>query len=76
MNKMLQVRNLKPETHRKVKVRAAEEGVSATEWVTRLIERELKRPSMAELYARLKSREPVHLSPSAADIIREQRDSR
>lgn len=76
MNKMLQVRNLKSETHRKVKVRAAEEGISVTEWVTRLIERELKRPSMAELYARLKSRQPVHLSPSAADIIREQRDNR
>jgi len=76
MNKMLQVRNLKAETHRKVKVRAAEEGISVTEWVTRLIERELKRPSMAELYARLKSRRPVHLTPSAADIIREQRDSR
>lgn len=76
MNKMLQVRNLRPETHRKVKVRAAQEGVSVTDWVSRLIDRELMRPSMAELYAKLKTREPVHLSPSAADIIREQRDSR
>ncbi len=76
MNKMLQVRNLKSETHRKVKVRAAEEGVTVTEWVTRLIDRELKRPSMAELYARLKTRKPVHLSPSAAETIRQERDSR
>lgn len=73
---MLQVRNLKAETHRAVKVRAAEEGVTVTEWVSRLIERELKRPSMTELYDRLERRTPVRLKPSAAGVIREDRDSR
>ena len=73
---MLQVRNLKAETHRAVKVRAAEEGVTVTEWVSKLIERELKRPSMAELYERLERRKPVHLKPAAAEIIRQDRDGR
>ena len=76
MNKMLQVRTLKAEIHQKAKIRCAEEGLTLTDWVAKLIEREVSRPSMAEMYARLKTRESVKLSKSAAELIREERDSR
>jgi plasmid stability protein len=76
MNKMLQVRNLSAETHKKAKMRAAEEGLTLTDWVERLIEQEVGRPSMAEVFARLKTRPSMKLGKSAAEIIREERDSR
>jgi antitoxin FitA len=76
MNKMIQVRNLNPELHKKVKIRATEEGLTITDWVENLIEREVARPSMKDIYARLRAREPMNLSPSAAEMIREDRDNR
>jgi antitoxin FitA len=76
MNKMLQVRNLKADIHKKARLRSAEEGLTLTDWVARLIEQEVSRPSMAEVFARIKTRKSVHLSKSAAEIIREDRDSR
>jgi antitoxin FitA len=76
MNKMIQVRNLNPELHKKVKIRATEEGLTITDWVENLIEREVARPSMKDIYARLRTREPMNLSPSAAEMIREDRDNR
>ena len=76
MNKMIQVRNLKPDLHRKVKIRAIEEGLTMTDWVAKLIEREIERPSMKEVFARLRSRKPIHLKPSAAEMVREDRDNR
>ncbi len=76
MNKMIQVRNLNPELHKKVKIRATEEGLTITDWVENLIEREVARPSMKEVYARLRARKPMNLSPSAAEMIREDRDNR
>ncbi len=76
MNKFIQVRNLTEELQKKVKLRATEEGLTITDWVENLIELEMSHLSMKEIYARLRSREPVHLSPSAAEMIREDRDSR
>jgi antitoxin FitA len=76
MNKMIQVRNLTPELHQKVKIRVAEEGVTITDWVESLIVREISKPSMKDIYARLRSRAPMNLSPSAAEMIREDRDNR
>jgi antitoxin FitA len=76
MNKMIQVRNLKPELHRRVRVRVSEEGTTITDWVAGLIERELERPSMKEVFARLRKREPIQLIPSAEEMVREDRDSR
>jgi antitoxin FitA len=76
MNKMIQVRNLNPELHKKVKIRATEEGLTITDWVENLIEREVARPSMKDVYARLRTRKPMNLNPSAAEMIREDRDNR
>jgi antitoxin FitA len=76
MNKMIQVRNLSPELHKKVKIRVAEEGMTITDWVESLIVREVSKPSMKDIYARLRARKPINLNPSAADMIREDRDNR
>jgi plasmid stability protein len=72
---MIQIRNVPEKTHRKLKIRAAAHGMSLSDYLAKLIERDLSRPSREEIFARLRSREPVRLSKSAAELIRDERDS-
>jgi plasmid stability protein len=71
--KTIQVRNVPDELHRAIKVRAAQEGLSITDYVRRELERLVSRPSMKEVLARIKEQEPVLGGPSSADLIREDR---
>jgi plasmid stability protein len=75
MNKMIQIRNVPEKTHRKLKMRAAAHGMTLSDYLAKLIERDLSRPSREEVLARLQSREPVRLSKSPAELIRDERDS-
>ncbi|SDR80888.1 HicB family protein [Paraoerskovia marina] len=50
---MLQVRNLPPDLHEALAERARAEGVSMSEYVTRLLRRDLARPTMREWAARV-----------------------
>ena len=76
MNKFVQIRNIPEEKHRKLKSRAASKGMSISDYVGRLIDKDIEKPSIAEFLALMKTREHVHLIPSAEEIIREDRDSR
>jgi plasmid stability protein len=76
MNKMIQIRNVPEKLHRKLKARAAAEGMTLTDYVARLIDRDLAKPSLAEMAARLRKRTPIALDPPAWTIIRQDRDSR
>ena len=76
---MIQIRNVPDDLHRALKVRAAKEGVTLSELILRELPRIAHSPSIEEIYARIKSREPVPEHPPAADIIRagrEERDAR
>lgn len=48
---MLQVKNLSDELHRALADRARSQGISMSEYVTRLLRRDLSRPSIAEWVA-------------------------
>jgi plasmid stability protein len=76
MNKMLQVRSLSSATHRKLKARAALEGMTLSDYVKKLIERDLEKPSIKEWLAQLETQPRVHLDPPPEDLIRQDRDSR
>jgi plasmid stability protein len=76
MNKMVQIRNLPEKTHRKLKARAASEGMTITDYVTRLITRDLEKPSIREWLKMMETRPKVHLDPPPEVLIREDRDSR
>lgn len=76
MSKMVQIRNMPDEMHRTLKSRAALAGMSLSDYLLRELERTTLRPSRQELLERLKSREPVHVSMSPAEVIRAERDSR
>ena len=76
MSKMIQVRNVPDGLHRKLKARAALEGLSLSDFVLREMEHVAERPTMRELAARIASRTPVKYRVSPAEIIREERDRR
>jgi antitoxin FitA len=73
MSKMIQLRNVPDALHRKLKARAALEGLSLSDFLTREARKIAERPSMAEIRARLEALPPVELSPSPTEIIREAR---
>jgi len=56
--------------------RAAEEGLTIRDYVLRLIERDQRLPSKKEWLDRVALLEPVAVSQSAADMVREARDER
>lgn len=73
--KMIQIRNVPEATHRKLKARAAMEGMSLSEYLLKEVERVAYLPSVREFSEHLKRRDPVNPPVSAADIIREMRDA-
>ena len=77
MNKHIQIREIPDETHRALKARAAEEGMSMSDYLKRLIERDLKRPDWASMARRMEAMEPLDISSDEiVAMIREERDSR
>lgn len=73
---MVQIRNVPDALHRKLKARAAIEGVSLSDLLLAEIRRLAERPSMEEIRQRIAQRSPVRLSLSAAEAVRQERDSR
>lgn len=59
MSTHVQIRNLPPALHRKLKVRVANHGTTITSYVRDLIERDLSTPSMKEWSDMVRERTPV-----------------
>jgi plasmid stability protein len=76
MSKMIQLRNVPDALHRKLKARAAEEGMTLSEYLIRMAQRDLDRPTLAQFRARWETRPMRELSPSPTEILREERDRR
>lgn len=76
MSRMLQIRNLPDEVHRRLKSRAALAGMSMSDYVLREIERMLSRPTRDEVFARIAELPPIDLDPPSAEILREERERR
>ena len=76
MSKMIQIRNVPDELHRKLKARAALEGKSLSDYLLAEVRRSAERPTIAEMRERLAKRSPVGLPVSPASVVREARDSR
>ena len=71
----LQIRNVPPELHRKLKARAAEAGLTLSDYMLRQLERAVEFPTIEELTRRIRSRDLARLKTPPADLIRADRDS-
>jgi len=76
MSTMIQLRHVPDDLHRKLKARAANAGMSLSDYLLREIRDIAERPTIAELRARLASRAPVRPKLAAAKAVRAERDSR
>ncbi|MFM8535375.1 MAG: FitA-like ribbon-helix-helix domain-containing protein [Acidimicrobiia bacterium] len=73
---MVQIRNVPSEFHRRLKARAAVEGMSMSDYILREVGKALDRPTRQEVLTRLRGPAPRTLRRKPADLIREERDAR
>lgn len=74
LSKMIQIRHVPADLHRKLKARAALAGMSLSDYLLNGIRQMAERPTLEEMMKRLASRERVEIGDSAVNIIREERD--
>ena len=72
--RMLQVRNVPETIHRALKARAAQAGMTLSDFVLAELSRTLERPTRQELMKRLSRRAPVVLPESVVSILHQERD--
>jgi antitoxin FitA len=75
MSKMIQIRNVPEAVHRKIKARAAQSGMTLSDYLLAEVERTAALPTRDEMLARLHGRSRVTLKTPAAQIIRRERES-
>jgi hypothetical protein len=72
----VQSRDVSEQTLRRLKARAAEQGVSLSVYLARELERIAEQPTLAEMAGRLRARTPTHLSAASVEALREGREAR
>lgn len=76
MSRMVQIRNVPDDLHRRLKARAALEGMTLSDYLLAEITRVAERPAVAELRRRLAARARTELREPAARAVRAERDGR
>jgi plasmid stability protein len=73
---MVQIRNVPAELHRRLKTRAASEGLTMSDYILREVGKALSRPTREEVLARLSNRAVRTLRQRPADVLRDSRAGR
>jgi antitoxin FitA len=76
MSKMIQVRNVPDRLHRELVRRARARGDTLTAYIQEILEREINRPPLEEVFERISRRQPIRLGRGAAELIRDERADR
>jgi antitoxin FitA len=76
MSKMVQIRDVPDSVHRVLKARAAREGMSLSDFIKKELESVVERPTMREWLEQTRQAKPIAAKRSAAEIVRDLRDSR
>ena len=75
MAKMIQIRNVPDELHRTLKVRAAQAGMTLSDYLLAEIEQVAEKPTLSEMMERLARDEPIELDEPPDVTIRRMRDA-
>ena len=75
MPKMIQIRHVPDELHRRLRTQAALAGMSLSDYLRQELERSAERLTVAEVRSQLAALEPIHLKESSAKVIRRARDA-
>ena len=73
---MIQVRDVPDRLHRELARRAKLCGMTLTDYIEQILEREVEHPPVTDVIERIASREPVVLGATAAELLREERSTR
>ena len=73
---MIQIRNVPEDFHRRLKARAATEGMSMSDYVLREVGKSLEKPTRQEVLDRIRAGPPRRFRRSPTALIRSDRDSR
>ena len=73
---MIQLRHVPEDLHRKLKLRAAADGKSLSEYLISEIRKSAERPTTEELRQRMMSRSRVKLKTSVVEMLRAERNNR
>ena len=73
---MIQIRNVPEAVHRKLKVRATEQGRTLTDYLLEEIERLAAIPTQEEMLERLESLPRTRLKPTPTEVLRKERGRR
>ena len=76
MARMIQLRHVPDGLHRKLKARAALEGLSLSDYLLREVRRAAERPTLAELRERLSQRPPIAPRVAPSKAVRAERGRR
>ena len=76
MGRMVQIRNMPEPMHRKLKARAAEDGLSLSDYLLRELKKAAEQPTLDEILERLRQRESFQPRTPAARVLRQERDRR
>lgn len=76
MSQMIQIRNVPENVHRTLKTRAAREGMSLSDLIKRELARAAERPSLQEWLEQTREAKTISSKLTAAQVIRELRESR
>lgn len=76
MGKMVQIRNMPEAIHRRAKARAAEAGMSLSEYLLREIQKSVEQPTNKEIMERLAKLPPLSVKTPPAEMIRQGREER
>jgi antitoxin FitA len=75
MPTMIQIRNVPDALHRRLKSRAALEGMSLSDYLLAELRRVAERPTLGELRERLEGRPAVTPTVSSEQTVRAERDA-
>ncbi len=76
MSRMIQVRDVPEGLHRSLKARAANLGMSLSDYLLGELREIADRPTLAEFRERLHARKPVSVLLNTAELVREERAAR
>jgi plasmid stability protein len=76
MAAMIQIRNVPDDVHRTLKVRAAQAGMSLSEFLLREVIHVAERPTLEEVLQRIEARGPAQVSTDSAAAVRAEREAR
>lgn len=72
---MIQIRNVPEDVHRTLKSRAAQAGMTLSDYLLAEVQELAKRPTLEELFERIRRRTPVRARESSAATVRRWRDA-